>query len=192
MVTAEPWRAKRRISVDDPQLTVGVMVDISGSMGDAMEPMASAAWIISEAVKRVDGRFAMVYYGNSVFPVVRPGQHLDRVRVYTAPDGTEKYTTAFTALDGVLNLRRGSGPRLLFVVSDMIYTSTERDSSYKTLEAAQKDGVATTILDLAEGVLNAREYISRGVTIIRAGRTPEAAAVEIGRLATDALRRAQG
>jgi rubrerythrin len=57
----EPFQRVQRKHTDDPNLTVGVMVDISGSMGDAMNPMASTAWILSEATKRVQGKVAMVY-----------------------------------------------------------------------------------------------------------------------------------
>jgi hypothetical protein len=87
----EMWRRTVHKQTDDPTLSVGVMVDISGSMGSAMEPMASAAWIMSEAVRRVQGRAAMVYYGADVFATLKPGQHLTDVNVYNAPDGTEVF-----------------------------------------------------------------------------------------------------
>jgi hypothetical protein len=87
--------------------TVGVMVDISGSMSSAMQPMAVTAWVMSEAASRVQASCAMVYYGQDVFPTLKPGQHLSEVNVYTAPDGTEKFNKAFKALDGSLNLLHG-------------------------------------------------------------------------------------
>ena len=77
-----PFRKKVRKQTDEPTLTVGVMVDISGSMSSAMEPMASTAWIMSEAVRRVQGKTAMVYYGNEVFTTLKPGQHLGDVKVW--------------------------------------------------------------------------------------------------------------
>ena len=40
MAQTEPWRRTVRKHVDDPTLTIGIMVDISGSMSAAMEPMA--------------------------------------------------------------------------------------------------------------------------------------------------------
>lgn len=97
-VSAEPWTRKQRFHTEDPNLTVGVLVDISGSMSSAMQPMASAAWILSEASRRVQGKCAMVYYGNDVFPTLKPGQHLDQVKVYSAPDGTEKFDKRFRHL----------------------------------------------------------------------------------------------
>ena len=125
----EAFRRTVRKQTDDPTLTVGVMVDISGSMSSAMEPMATTAWVLSEAVKRVQGRAAMVYFGSDVFPTLKAGQHLDDVQVYSAPDGTEKFHRAFTALNGELDLLYGSGARLLVVVSDGCYTGKEAQAA---------------------------------------------------------------
>jgi hypothetical protein len=140
MTQVEPWRQTKRKQVDDPTLSIGVMVDISGSMGEAMQPMASVAWILSEATRRVQGRAAMVYYGNNVFPTLKPGQHLDRVKVYSAPDMTEKFDKAFKALNGGLNLLNGSGARLLVVVSDGEYTDPEKTAARHWLTMCERDG----------------------------------------------------
>jgi len=146
MTKSEPWRQTKRKHVDDPTLNIGVMVDISGSMGGAMEPMASLAWVLSEATRRVQGRSAMVYFGNDVFPTLKPGQHLDRVRVFTAPDMTEKFDRAFKALDGGLNLLNGSGARLLVVVSDGEYPDHEKSAVRKWVAACEQNGVAVVWL----------------------------------------------
>jgi hypothetical protein len=61
LTPVEAWRKKTRKQTDEPTLTIGVMVDISGSMSSAMNPMASMAWIMSEAGKRVQAKSAMVY-----------------------------------------------------------------------------------------------------------------------------------
>lgn len=137
----EPWRRTMRKHVEDPNLTIGVMVDISGSMGSAMEPMASAAWILSEAVRRVQGKLAMVYYGNDVFPTLRPGEHLTEVKTYTAADGTERFNKGFKALDGALTLLHGEGARMLVIVSDGAYTGTETPLAKKWLQRCQAAGV---------------------------------------------------
>lgn len=185
--TATPWRAKHRKHVDDPTLTIGVMVDISGSMGSAMQPMASAAWILSEAARRIDGRTAMVYFGASVFPVLRPGQHLDQVNVYTAPDGTEQFSTAFSALDGALNLTRGTGARLLFVVSDTCYREEQANIARQRIPAAVRAGVAVTMLDIT-GHGRPKTYEKFGASYLNMrGTAPEAAAIEIGLAAQQAL-----
>ena len=147
---------KVRKHTDEPELSVGVMVDISGSMASAMNPMASTAWIMSEAVRRVQGRCAMVYYGSDVFPTLQAGQRLKEVNVYSAPDGTEKFDRAFRALDGALNLLNGEGARLLVVVSDGHYIDSEMESAKAWVARCSKNGVAVLWLPIGDNGATAR------------------------------------
>jgi hypothetical protein len=147
---------KVRKHTDEPTLSVGVMVDISGSMSSAMNPMASTAWIMSEAVRRVQGRCAMVYYGSDVFPTLKAGQRLKEVNVYSAPDGTEKFDRAFRALDGALNLLNGQGARLLVVVSDGHYTNDEMESAKAWVARCSKNGVAVLWLPIGDNGATAK------------------------------------
>jgi len=182
----EPFRRKVRKQTEEPTLTVGVMVDISGSMRSAMEPMASTAWIMSEAVRRVQGRTAMVYYGNEVFPVLKPGQHLGEVKVWSASDSTEKFDEAFRALDGSLNLLNGSGARLLVVTSDGAYTSDQSDKAEKWLRRCREAGVAVLWLPFDAGY-SARTFERLGASVIRGELEPASSALEIGREASRVL-----
>jgi len=182
----EPWRRKVRKQTDTPTLTVGMMVDISGSMGNAMEPMASTAWIMSEAVRRVQGRTAMVYYGNEVFPVLKPGQHLKEVSVYSAKDGTEKFDQAFRALDGGLDLLHGDGARLLVVTSDGQYKPDEMPRRHYWMDQCRKYGVAVLWLPFG-GVLDIANLKDAGVIVMEDVRTVTDSALEIGREAAKAL-----
>ena len=136
------WKQKVRKHTDEPDLTLGVMVDISGSMGGAMEAMASTAWIMSEAGRRIQAKTAMVYYGEGVFPTLRVGQRLDQVSVYTAPDGTEKFGKAWKALDGELGLTYSDGVRILVIVSDGYYTPAEQENCVEALKECKRNGVA--------------------------------------------------
>lgn len=189
MTQTEPWRRVQRKQVDDPTLTVGVMVDISGSMSSAMSPMASAAWILSEAVKRVQGKVAMVYYGSGVFPTLAPGQHLDEVKVYTAEDGTEKFDEAFRALDGGLDLLNGSGARLLVVVSDGEYTPDERGKAKKWIERCQRDGVGVLWIGAGWYGENARTTYCDGTdaSFVRMDESATEVSLAIGKAAEQAL-----
>lgn len=186
----EPWRRTKRTHTDDPTLTVGVLVDISGSMGHAMAPMATTAWVMSEAVRRVQGKAAMVYYGNSVFPTLKPGQHMADVHVYTAPDGTEEFDTAFKALDGSLNLLNGSGARLLVIVSDGIYTSEQTEKARKWVKRCSEAGVAILWLPFdrhygGSGVAGIVRK-TKGVEVLDVWK-PAEAATAIGNAAAAAL-----
>lgn len=118
MLTAKPWQAKKRRHTYNPPITVGLMTDISGSMGWARETVASTAYIFSKAMTRVSGRFAAVTFGDKAEAVVWPNEVLNEVRVRDATGGTEQFDKGVAALDGVLKLTTGKGVRLLVVVSD--------------------------------------------------------------------------
>jgi hypothetical protein len=187
MTQAEPWRRTVRKHTDDPTLSVGVMVDISGSMSSAMQPMAVTAWVMSEAAKRVQARCAMVYYGQDVFPTLRPGQNLSEVNVYSAPDGTEKFDRAFKALNGSLDLLSGSGARLLVVVSDGCYTGDETEKAKKWMQRCQESGVGVLWLPFDRD--GYAQMITRGTDAVLLADTfdPAKAATAIGAAAAKAL-----
>ena len=193
MMNAEPWRRTVRKHTDDPTLKVGVMVDISGSMSAAMEPMAATAWAMSEAARRVQGRCAMVYYGSGVFPTLKPGQHLDQVNVYTAPDATEKFDKAFKSLDGSLGLLQSTGARLLVVVSDGVYTETEVVNAKHWVRECERNGVAVLWLSYEnEGYNPHRGYLEKitegtATVVLNNLKDPAAAALQIGQSAAKAL-----
>ena len=136
------WERKVRKHTDDPTLRLGVMVDISGSMGSAMEAMATTAWVMSEAGRRIQAKTAMVYYGSGVFPTLRVGQRLDQVRVFSAPDQTEEFGEAWKALDGELGLTFGDGVRMLVIVSDGQYRDTQMEAARTALQECKRNGVA--------------------------------------------------
>ena len=138
----EAWEHKTRKYTDEPTLSVGVMVDVSGSMGNAMNPMATTAWVLAEAGRRVQAKTAMVYYGSGVFPTPKVGQRLPEVKVYTAPDGTEKFGEGWSALNGSLDLLYGRGARLLVIVSDGHYTGGEDRKAREVMKECQRNGVA--------------------------------------------------
>ena len=182
------WRATKRKHTDDPTLSVGVMVDISASMRRAMEPMAITAWVMSEAVHRVQGKCAMVYYGNDVFPTLKPGQRLNDVKVYSATDSTEKFSKAFKALDGGMNLLHGDGARLLVVVSDGYYAGEERAYAKQWLQQCDRNGVAVVWLTFDDGK-NA-QWTTKGTNaqvVCIADGDPTTAATIIGKAAASAL-----
>ena len=136
------WKQKSRKHTDDPTLKLGVMVDISGSMGSAMEAMGQTAWIMSEAGRRIQAETAMIYYGSGIFPTLKRGQRLSEVTIYTAPDGTEKFGEAWEALDGELGLTFGSGVRILVIVSDGNYTPAQTERAKQTIRECRQNGVA--------------------------------------------------
>lgn len=192
---AEPWVAKHRHHVDSAPLTAGVLVDISGSMSSAMEPMATAAWVLSEAVRRVQGTAAMVYFGSSVFSTLKPHQHLEKVTVYSAPDGTEEFEPAIKALNGALNLVDGEGARVLFVVSDGHYRTDQAKHVKKWVKRLTDAGVAVVWLPmdritgssvLSDKVVSDRVQIIHGKQSVKVMHDVGAAVVNVFKRAQSA------
>jgi hypothetical protein len=190
--TADTWKRKVRKQTDEPTLTVGVMVDISGSMASAMQPMATTAWVMSEAVRRIQGKTAMIYYGQDVFPTLKKGQHLDRVKVFSANDPTEKFDKAFKALDGELNLLYGSGVRLLVVVSDGVYTDEETKKARRWVQECERNGVAILWLAYQSRYDSKAKQLCKGTNavVLEGVLNPTEASMEIGRACAEALERA--
>lgn len=184
----EAFRRTVRKHTDDPTLNVGVMVDISGSMGSAMKPMATTAWVMAEAVNRIQGNCAMVYFGNDVFPTLKAGQRLAEVSVYSASDGTEKFGKAFSALDGALNLIHGNGARLLVIVSDGEYTTEESKNAKQIVAKCKEAGVAILWLPFDNGS-GASRLADDYAEVVREISNPAQAAETIGRAAERVMTR---
>jgi hypothetical protein len=183
------WRKKVRKHTDDPILRLGVMVDISGSMGSAMNAMATTAWVLGEAGHRIQAKTAMVYYGSGVFPTLRVGQRLDKVSVYTAPDGTEKFDEAWQALDGEVRLTFGEGVRMLVIVSDGNYTPKETERAVAALKECQRNGVAVLwITPKSCYDIGARRIIREAAWGVHlTDLDTDQIAMSVGKAATDAL-----
>lgn len=186
--TQPAWIANKRKHTDDPTLSIGVMVDISGSMSSAMEAMATTAWVMGEAGRRVQAKTAMVYYGSGVFSTLKVGQKLDKVSVYTAPDGTEKFDKAFKALDGELNLTYGEGVRLLVIVSDGHYTSAETEKAVEAARLCERSGVAVVWISPEACYGSRGEAILKGTSGVVLDRMKtDDIALAIGKAAASAL-----
>tara|TARA_B110000483_G_scaffold128812_1_gene154485 strand:+ start:1900 stop:3714 length:1815 start_codon:yes stop_codon:yes gene_type:complete len=182
MGTNPAWRKKSRKHTDDPTLKLGIMVDVSGSMMNAMQAMGQTAWILSEAGRRIQAKTAMVYFGQSVFPTLRVGERLDSVNVYSAHDSTEEFGKAWDSLDGALGLTEIDGVRMLVIVSDGQYRPDQFDLAIRALRECKASGV-TALLVTPTGTYSgrARELISTAgwgelITGIPDGEIPNAIA----------------
>jgi hypothetical protein len=186
----EAWRTTKRKTTEDPTLNVGIIVDISGSMKSAMTPMAITAWVMSEAVRRVQGKCAMVYCGQDVFATLKPGQRLNKVSTYTASDSTEEFDKAFKALDGAMNLTHADGAKLLVVVSDGHYRPDQKVHASKLLKDADKNGVAILWLTF-DGKVSEPSELLKGtagkVVNLKSTESPTTASAIIGDAAAKAL-----
>jgi hypothetical protein len=187
------WKSKSRKHTDDPTLKIGVMVDISSSMTSAMDAMATTAWVLGEAGRRIQAQTAMVYFGQDVFATLKVGQKLEEVSVWSASDGTEVFGKGFSALNGTLGLTYSDGVRMLVVVSDGNYTSDETEKAKEIIRDCEANGVAVLFITpkncYAEG---ARNLTSGTHAVHLDGMEVETIALAIGKSASDALAKVGG
>lgn len=147
-VTAAPFRTVVRKHSPEPPLSLGIAVDVSGSMQWATNMMATMAWVCAHAATYVQGRSATVVFGDRTTAVTRPGAPPTKVTPFVADAGSEDFSGAVTALDGALSLAHGRGARLLFVVSDGHFVRPgEPEKAQKAVTRLTKSGVGVLWFD---------------------------------------------
>jgi hypothetical protein len=190
MVTAEPWKRTMRKHTDEAPLTVGMMTDVSGSMGTAAGPIATASWVMTAACHRIQAKVASVTFGDVVDAIAYPNTRPDQVTTFSAHGGSEAFKKGFLALDGALNLLGGEGARLLVVSSDN-YLVNGVDESFRRAILPQliADGVGVLWLFYGE---EHRSGLPKGVETVNLGRHPNVtdAAKIIGAAAKRAIEKA--
>lgn len=116
------WDGNHRRIPPNPKLRVGVLVDVSGSMSGYAEPLASTAYILSQAITKADGEFTTIAFGSSAYGVIRSGQIVTKKPLIYPRDGWENIRDAVTGANGELGLlQQPDGVRMLFVLSDGQY-----------------------------------------------------------------------
>lgn len=142
MTTATPWeRTKRRKALTRPVI-VGVMTDVSGSMGWAQKFVADFAWVMAKAGTRVGARCAAATFGDTAEMVVRPGEVPQLVRERDSDGGCEEFDLAAAAIEGVLHLSvPTNAAKVLFIVSDgHLVNEYEPQKAARWLERWTKGG----------------------------------------------------
>jgi hypothetical protein len=182
--TAEPFTRTVRRHVPTPPLRVGVACDVSGSMVALADPVASAAWILARATAHIpDAKAATVIFGAKVRPITHPGQTPTRVWEFQAHDSTEAFCEAVDAVDAAVDLTRADAARLLIIISDGIFTTTQRKDGQQRITRLTRNGCAVLWISLG-GALP-----MEGAHLVELTDPTQAASV-IGQAATRALRHA--
>jgi hypothetical protein len=183
----EVWSGKRRKRVESTPLTIGFLVDISGSRGSAMEPLGSTQWVVSTAGAHIDAKVASAHFGERVHGVTPAGVREKDVRLFVPADGSEAFRAGALALDKELNLLDGTGARILFVASDGVFVvPTEREYAQAWVPLAQRKGVAVIFLDFT-GSMGFGAY---GASVVDCeDKTPAEVAALCGKIAAAEVRR---
>lgn len=142
-ITAKPWKKTKRTHTETKPTIIGIMTDVSGSMGWAVPETAKFGYVFSNAGARVSARSAVVAFGSDVEIMVRPGERLDKLRFRYADGGTEMFDRGAAALDGVLHLTEmRNAVRLVMVTSDgVLVRPKEIDRALLWVERWRKAGV---------------------------------------------------
>lgn len=121
--TAEPYRQTRMRKPPEPHLRVGIAIDISASMQQYLQPLASTAWIVAAATAHGgDGNHsATVTFGSHVTAVAHthPGQRVPpAVPEFELEGSTFGSPLAIDALTEELDLRTPGAARILILATD--------------------------------------------------------------------------
>jgi hypothetical protein len=183
----ESWQGKRRQRVDSTPLTIGFAVDISGSMGSAMAPLASTQWVVSTAGAHIDAKVASVHFGDTVHGVTPAGVKEKTVRMFYPGDGSEAFKDAALALDRELNLLDGRGARLLILASDGCFVcGTDKAYADAFIPLAQSRGVAVIFLDFTGSMA----YGNYGAEVVDCvGKSPTQVAALVGKACIAEIRK---
>lgn len=182
LVTAKPWKQRKRRSVDFPKLTCGVLIDTSGSMSYACDEISSSLWVIANAVHDNGGKVTGVLFGDTA-EVVLPPEKAPRFVIQIQPSGgTEHVPEGIEMLGKLLQWEREEGPRLLVIVSDGYWY--DAGDSQAAIEQAQRNGI--TVIHAGVGHIP-EEHGADETVVIGQGKPMDLANV-IGRVAVQELR----
>lgn len=149
-ITAKPFRNVQPGRKRHTDLRVGIMCDISGSMSYAQEPLAVSRWMLADAVHAVQGQVATVLFGDEAHGVQRGKERQRDIEVFRATGGWENYIPAFSMIDGELDLIDGDGARLLVIITDGYFNSSDVVSyAEKTMEMARQSDCAVVWLSVS-------------------------------------------
>jgi hypothetical protein len=157
-VSALPWQRTSRRQQENPPLTVGISLDVSGSMSPWIRPVASTGWALAHAVAspRLAGTVASVAW-NGRNPreigtaLIKPGKRPVTVPlpVEDAYGGSDGCGQSLYALDGALNLTGKTGARVAVVITDGALPN--RPDVQRAADHLTRAGVLLLWLSVMEG-----------------------------------------
>lgn len=181
--TAEPFRVTHTDIAPFTRLDVGIIADLSGSMGGLMKPLASARWVLAQAIHMIQGRVASVAMGQIGWPLQRPGETQRMVTTYRANQPHENFTDSFSLIDAALDLIDGpKGAKVLVIMTDGAFVvPSYAKYAEEMISTCERAGVA--VIWVTFGRFNRLDLYSKnglGRLIDAQGMTPTELATKLG------------
>lgn len=190
-VVTKPYIAQEVGPAPNVPLTVGCMADISGSMYDAMEPLAVARSSLAIAVHQVHGTVATVLFGNNAYGIQAPHEVVSNVEVYEANGSYEDYVNGFSMIDSALNLVDGDGARLLVIMTDGHFVLREATEwAEKSMDMCRRNGVAVIWMTM-DKYFAREDTFGWGRLVVADKMSPQGVAELLGNAVVEEFKRVQ-
>jgi Mg-chelatase subunit ChlD len=124
-VTTHPWQITRTVTAPIEQPHVGLVIDTSGSMGVYEYALGPICWILTDALRQVDGRLATALFGDSANLLSEGAQRMSRVPAIRTGGGTAFAGDAIDLICEHLEMTNPRRPRLVYVLSDGGWVDTQ-------------------------------------------------------------------
>ena len=123
-MTAHPWQITRQVTAPIEQPHVGLVIDTSGSMGAHEYALGPICWILTDALRQVDGRVATALFGDSVSLLSDGTQRMPLVPAIRTGGGTAFAGDAIELVSERLEMTNPHRPRFLYAISDGAWADT--------------------------------------------------------------------
>ena len=117
-VSTHPWQIARTVTAPIEQPHVGLVIDTSGSIGAYEYALGPICWILTDALRQVDGRLATALFGNGASLLCDGTQRMPVVPGIRTGGGTAFAGDAIDLISDQLEMTDPRRPRLVYVLSD--------------------------------------------------------------------------
>jgi Mg-chelatase subunit ChlD len=145
-VTTHPWQITRRTTAPIQQPHVGLIIDTSGSMSAYEYALGPICWILTDALRQVDGRCATALFGNAVSLLSDGTRPMPLVPGIRTGGGTAFAGPAIELVANRLELTNPRRPRFLYVLSDGAWADTR--AGVEKVRRLAEHGVPTIHLSI--------------------------------------------
>jgi len=147
-VTSHPWSIQRDVQRPVQEPHVLLVIDTSGSMGAYEYALGPIAWILTEGLRAVDGRLAIVLFGNGMQLLTDGKQRMPLVPGIRTGGGTAFAGDAIVEGCSHLEMTNQRRPRMVYILSDGGWYDTQ--AGVKQIHWLREQGVPTLHISIGE------------------------------------------